>query len=321
MTKMRYALIALAAALAACQTTKRDGGKAEAIVKTDMATEAPELEGDDATRIVRRTERNVDYYQELRLQGQTQQMVALHRTIGRTVDTEFPVFKKMAFDREYKTIQRNMAVKCLGFAIEKREEARETLLALLEENDLTIVSNAALGLGVLRDPETDMTRLIRLLGHGNLDLRVNVASAVKELWRVKETPRRLTPQHWAAIDRLVTLMGDQGSTRGRRAAVWALANLHHPDVLEHLVSALQDKDEMVQIGGLYGIERLGDQRALEPLFLFLEDGPTSNAESWAKNALVSIAIKGGFANTPAQLQDLGTSPKLWRKWFKTQRMK
>jgi len=70
-----------------------------------------------------------------------------------------------------------------------------------------------------------------------------------------------------------------------------------------------------------GIERLGDARALDPLFEYLDSAPSDEAASWAVNALKTIAVQNGFAKTPAELDSLGTSGRQWRKWFRAQRMK
>ena len=87
------------------------------------------------------------------------------------------------------------------------------------------------------------------------------------------------------------------------------------------MSALDDADAVVQIGGLMGIERLGDARALEPLFEYLDGSPSDEAASWAVNALKTIAVQNGFAQTRSELESLGTSARQWRKWFRAQRAK
>ncbi|MHC5032301.1 MAG: HEAT repeat domain-containing protein [Planctomycetota bacterium] len=302
---------------AACETAKTGE---TTLPDTEAIKDAPEITGDEATQLVRRTERNVKQYEELRLQGQTGSMVAVRRTIAQTVDDNFATFKRVALDEE-SSVQRNMAIQALGFANEYRDEARDMLVAMLGDDDPWILANAALALSRLKDPETDLSRLITLVGHADKEVRTNAATALMEIYNVQQTPRRLTPQHYAAIDRLVSLLHDKATTRGRRAAVFALANLQHPEVLDHLASALEDSDEMVQIGGLYGIERLGDQRGLEPVLEFMSSTPSAEAASWAKKALVRIAVQGGFTNTPSELDKLGTSAKLWRKWFRAARNK
>ncbi|MHC4670204.1 MAG: HEAT repeat domain-containing protein [Planctomycetota bacterium] len=256
---MRCALLGLALLAGACSGPRKGETK---LPDSEVMKDTPELTDDEAAQLMRRTERNVKLYEDLRLQGQTQKMVALHRTIGRTVDDNFATFRGVALQGKL-AVKRNMAVKCLGFAVAERAKARDTLVQLLEEEDPFLLANASLALSILRDKETDLTRLIRLLGHADKEVRTNAATALMEIFNVKETPRRLTPQHYAAIDSLVSLLNDPATTRGRRAAVFALANLRHPETLDHLISALQDSDELVQIGGLYGIELLGDQRALE----------------------------------------------------------
>ena len=97
--------------------------------------------------------------------------------------------------------------------------------------------------------------------------------------------------------------------------------MRHPDTLPHLTSALSDDDKQVQWGGLNGIKLLGDQRSLEAVLQYLESGPTTEGESWAIQALESIAVQGGFVKHRAELKDLGASPRAWRSWFRERRMK
>ena len=286
----------------------------------EVAKDAPELKGDEASTLVRTTHRNVQHYQTLLAQGQTREALAMHQTVGRAVDDNFATFRTKALDTSSYTV-RNMAVTCLGFSLLRRAQARDLLLSLLIDDEPWIMANAAMGLSVLKDPDTDLTRLIRLCTHGDAELRTSAATALKELFLVRETPRELTPQYWAALDALVALLHDKVTTRGRRAAAWALGNMRHPATLEHLVAALKDKDEMVQVGGLRGIELLGDQRALDPVIEFLDGSPTTSAQSYARRALVAIAIQSGFTKTPSELEPLGTNARLWRDWFRSQRMR
>ena len=305
-------LIALLS-LAGCVTTSDEPPPIKLIVK-----EPPFVEGDETSILVRDTQRNVAQYEELRMQMQTQKMVSLHRVIARAVDDNFALFRERALEGKT-TLERDPAVRCIGFSIDNRTEARETLIVLLEDRDVTIVRNAALSLGFLRDPETDIGPLVRLLGSGDIWIRTNAATALKELFLVKETPRKLTPQYYTAIDRLVNLMNDQTSTRARIAAAWALSNLRHPEVLDHLIAALEDDEISVQVAGLRGIKLLGDQRALEAVLSFLEGSPTDEPASWAKLALESIAIQSGLAKHASELQANGTSGRKWREWFRSSR--
>lgn len=288
----------------------------------DQVKKALEEGGDEQGQLVRRTYQNVRRYEELRIEGQEQPMAAMRRTIGRTVDEGFGVFEKYAFDKESTTL-RNWAISCLGFAIEKRVDATRLLESLLKDpaSPPWFLGNACMALSVLHDKETDLSVVIPLVSHPDPEVRTCAATAIKEIWLVIPTPRDLTPQYYAAIDRLVALLHDDATTRGRRAAVWALANLHHPAVLEHLISALNDRDVEVQIGGLRGIEMLGDPRALEALFEYLDGSPQDGPASFAVRALQQIAVQNGFAQTKSELESLGTSDRAWRKWFKAQRTK
>jgi len=319
MSVMRCALLALALLAVACGSTPKDED-VTTIVETEIIKDSPELGQDETGRLLRRTDNNVKQHEELRLQGMTQQMVAVHRTIAQSVDDNIDTFRKVALEGDL-LLQRNMAVKCLGFAVEQREKARDTLLVLLNDDSVTIVANAVRGLGLLRDKETDITPIVTLCGSGDPAIRTNAAATLAALFLIRETPRQLTPQYHAAIDRLVVLLHDESYTRSRRAAAWALANLRHPSTLEHLISALHDADVQTQIGGLRGLELLGDQRSLDSLLDYLDDAPTTEAASWARQALEKIAIQGGFAKNAAELTELGTNPRLWRKWFQAARMR
>ena len=277
---------------------------------------------DDDTRMVRNTSESVKRYEELRLQGLTRAMLALRSTIARTVDDNFDVFRDMALDGKLQ-IHRNMAVRCLGFASERREDAREALIQIASnrEEKTFMVANAALGLGILHDPETPLEPIVALMGSGDSSIRTNAAQALSEIVKIKKTPRELTPQYLAAIDRCATMLYDKYNRNGRRAAVYALANMRHPYNLEHLMAALGDDDEDVQIGGLFGIDLLGDQRAIEALLEYLRDGPTTAGITWAVKALKTIALQSGLAKSPAELQDLDDSARKWDEFFRGARMR
>jgi HEAT repeat protein len=311
---------ALALALAACSAPKKES--TISVPYDDQVKEALEHEGNEEGQLVRRTRMNVRRYEELRIEMQEQPMAAMRRSIGQSVDESFDVFVKYARDKASSTL-RTWSITCLGFAIEKRVQARELLQSLLTEIDPPPwdLANACQALAVLRDKETDLSLVIPLVGHGNPEVRASAATAIKEIWFVTGSPRELTPQHHAAIDRLVGLLHDDATIRGRRAAAWALANLRNPAVLDHLISAIQDDDPEVQVGGLRGIEMLGDARALEPLFEYLDSNPEEGPTSFAVRALQQIAVQNGFAQTKSELESIGTSGKAWRKWFRAQRSK
>ncbi|MDH3591441.1 MAG: hypothetical protein OER88_06160 [Planctomycetota bacterium] len=313
-----FLLAVLGAVLPACSSTPRES-ETTAPFSPEAQQDGPEFSTDEGIRLIRSTERNVKHHSELMLQGKTQQMVALRRAVGRTVDDNFQTFEDTALKSEW-VIHRNMAVKCIGFAVEERERAFQVLAQIAAEEDVTLVNNAALGMGMLRDKNIDLTILIKLLAHGNVDVKTSAATSIREIWLLQETPRELTPEHWTTIDRLLGLLHERRFARARRAAIWAFANLRHPDVLDHLVSALKDEDEYVQIGGLVGLERLGDQRGLEPILVYLEEGPTTSGVSYARKALVAIAVQAGFAKTPSECDVLGDNPRTWRQWIGVKRM-
>jgi len=320
MGKMRRALLVTALLVGGCASEKKEPSLI--VPYEDKVRAALDETGNERGQLVRRTYMNVRRYEELRIEMQEQPMAAMRRTIARTVDDDFDTFQHYALDKTSATL-RNWAVACLGFAIEKHVEARKLLQSLILDEDSPpwLLANACQALSVLKDKDTDLNLVIRLVGHGDPEVRTSAATAIKEIWLVTPTPRELTPEYYAAIDRLVGLLHDDATTRGRRAAVWALANLHHPAVLDHLISALNDPDAEVRIGGLRGIEMLGDPRALDALFEYLDGSPQDGPASFAVRALQQIAVQNGFSQTKSELESLGTSGKAWRKWFKAARLK
>ncbi|MGQ0614853.1 MAG: HEAT repeat domain-containing protein [Planctomycetaceae bacterium] len=280
----------------------------------------PEVAERESTKIVRRVNRNIDLWQELLLQGKPSQAHGLRLSIAREVDENFPVFESVAREGEF-TQLRNLAVKGVAFASAKRADARALLDHLLGDPQITILQNAALGHGILGDPDTDLSKLIALAGHGDVEVRTNAASSLGKLFRLKEIPRELSQEYRIAIDRLGGLMLEQTSVRARRAAVVALANLHHPETLPLLVNSLEDEDVQVQISGLFGLKELADQRALDPVLQYLRGNPSEAGASWAAEVLVRIALEGGFTQDASELEALGTNPGAWKSWFDTARMR
>ncbi|MGH7162741.1 MAG: HEAT repeat domain-containing protein, partial [Planctomycetota bacterium] len=280
----RAACALLLAALAGCRSGDR---------KTTQVTPVPRLPKEvserESTKLVLRTKRNIAMWQELKDQGKPTQARSLRSAIAGEVDRQFDDFLSVA--REGEVLQlRSPAVMALGFAQERRDAARDALLGFLEDPSAYIVQNALRALGVLAHPETDLTVLIRMVGHGDPVARANAADALGVLFYQRATPRELTQEYRVAIERLGTLLVDRTNTPGRRAAAGALGNIHHPDVLELLVLALKDEDETVQIAALAGLRELADPRSLETLFAFLDDTSNDAAASWAREALARIAV-------------------------------
>ena len=117
------------------------------------------------------------------------------------------------------------------------------------------------------------------------------------------------------------MVTDKHNRHGRRAAAYALANMRHPQTFDLLVVALEDDDIQVQMGGLRGLELLGDQRGIEPLLEYLRGSPPTSATTWAVKALKAIALQSGLAKDPGELSKLGDSARDWDDFFRGARMR
>jgi hypothetical protein len=304
-----------------CVSTDDNEEPSNIIVVTEAGAEIEEtLALNDQTKLVRQTSESVNTYFELRIQGRTQAAKALRSTIAARVDEDYATFEDMALEGDL-LLKRNIAVACLGFASENRVQARTALLRIAENNSemAFLRANAIRAVGILLDPETPLAPVITLLGARDKQLQTEAAGTFKELARVKKTPKVLTPQYHVAIERLAAMLYVKSNQNGRVHAVWALANLRHPATFDHLVAALGDRYEEVQIGALYGLTLLGDQRAIEPLLSFLGDGQTTTAESWCVKALKAIVVQAGLATDRSELIPLGTSPRKWREYIRAAR--
>ena len=306
----RFLILALAAAVA-CKSNPAITTKVHPI-----SLELPEqLERQPSTQLVRRAARNTTIWQDLITQGRPDQATALAIAIGRTVDENFEVFVEVARNGVLKTL-RNEAVKCLAFSREHRLEATTVLMGMLDDPTPAIVANAVRGIGLLKDSRTELAPLIHLLAHGSPTVRTESARALKELFMGREPMLVLTPQQRVALDRLGAMSTDRTNTAGRRAAVWALAYMRNPETLYFLISSLEDTDVRVQVGGLLGIERLADPRAIAPLIEYLNRNPTEAGSSWARRALIKIAVAEGRAASEAELATMGTGVAEWQDLFR-----
>ncbi len=283
---------------------------------TPISLELPEqLERQPSTKLIRRTARNTTIWQELITQGRPDQATSLAIAIGRTVDENFEVFVDVAQNGVLKTL-RNEAVKCLAFSRKHRFEATNVLMGMLDEPTPAIVANAVRGIGLLKDPRTDIAPLIDLLSHGTPTVRTESARALKELFAEREPMLFLTAQQRVALDRLAGMTTDRTNTAGRRAAVWALAYMRNPETLDFMISALEDTDVRVQVGGLFGIESLADPRAIAPLIRYLSRTSTEAGSSWARRALIKIAVAEGRAASEGELAKMGTGVAEWQDFFR-----
>ncbi|MEE8106402.1 MAG: HEAT repeat domain-containing protein [Planctomycetota bacterium] len=290
-----------------------------------MPTLPKSLTDKESTKLVRATNRNIQNWHDLMfVQGSTLAGQALRKNIQETVDDNFETFSQVALtpDHDYKPLA-IMAVRGIAFSFKHRDEGRDILLSLLQNESPTMIANAALGLGMLKSKKTseiDLATLITLLEHRNRGVRTNAADALGELFRIKQTPRELTSMYREAIDRLTVIGQDRDNVFGRRAASAALGNLHHPASFDALVEMLDDTDIQVQIGVLDALRKLKDPRALEYVLDYLDDNSTGPGGSHAQKTLEDICISAGLMKDARDATDLGTSARRWRQYIDAARM-
>jgi HEAT repeats len=191
--------------------------------------------------------------------------------------------------------------------------ALDPLIDLLASDDNQLVQNALLGLWRLRDPDTQIEPILRLLVESpDPDVRGNAALALSSI---------VTAERGAdVIDVLLTATNDR-SARVRVHAITALAATQHPAATGRLLKLLDDPYELIQANAARAIGTLGDKRNCGALVLRLEnldrttpDGksrkPTDldHRRSFLRGYLIeSLQILSG--------ETYGDDVEKWREWW------
>lgn len=191
--------------------------------------------------------------------------------------------------------------------------ALEPLLDLLSRDDSQLVQNALLGLWRLRDPETRLEPILRLLVESpDAEVRANAALALTTI---------LTPARAAeAIDVLLTATNDR-SARVRVHAITALATGKHPASSGRLLKLLDDPYELIQANAARALGLLGERNNAGALVAALErlDKQTPTGKHRKPTDLDSRrTFLRGYLIESLQLlsgETYGDDIEKWREWW------
>jgi hypothetical protein len=184
------------------------------------------------------------------------------------------------------------------------QRSADVLLRLLEEDDEpSVLSSAAVGLGHLRD-ERGLDRLAGLAGHASADVRRGVVHGLMG----HDDDRAV-----AALIKLTTDLDDWA----RDWATFALAvqiDRDTPEVREALAARIEDPDPDARDEALLGLARRGDPRALEPA---LAAAPLLDASRPSlEEALVVLGADGADARLQPYLEELSADAEKRRYYGK-----
>ncbi len=207
--------------------------------------------------------------------------------IRQTVRLNFPMLLSMATEQDGMMVSnRAIAVAALGFS--EREEALDPLLNALASKHQTVITNAAFGLRMLRDPRTPAARLGEIIENEKvrLETRVGASDALLELQPVLHnsdaavlTWARLAYLPLDEIDPAIQLHAVRGLglTRDARHADTVLRFAKHSQPLIRCATAV-------------ALARLGKQDSYKTLLTMLGPGETNqNVRLYARKALMALA--------------------------------
>jgi len=209
---------------------------------------------------------------------------------------------------------RNIAARALGFATDS-SRAVPALVALLDAPDPGLVTSALASLYVLKDPETPLAPLLDLLGHPDVDVRVNDVLVIYAVirGRAKAGPLERTPEIREIAGQLLLVVATRTEDDFVRAnAAAALGAIGDPAATDVLVNLLGEESSRVRTRAAEGLGQLGRESAIPPLIDALEVS-TSPVES--RTIAAALGAIGRDAGFPVSEAALGLDPESWRSWY------
>ncbi len=197
--------------------------------------------------------------------------------------------------------------------------AIEPLVDLLASTDKNLVQNALLGLWRLRDPETPLGPILKLLQtEPDPDVRANAALALTTI---------LTPERAGdAIDVLLTATDDVNA-RVRVQAVTALGSLKHPASTGRLLKLLDDPYILIQANAARALGQLGEKRNAGALVTHLEQLKTDTPSGKFRKPMDvdkrRELLRAFLIEALEKLsgENFGTETEKWRAWWDEERKK
>jgi HEAT repeat protein len=160
-----------------------------------------------------------------------------------------------------------------------------TLIEVLNDEDSSVRSVAALALGSIGGDENIVPVLIKALGDEDKEVRESVVlalgrmgkpakEAVPELVQLLEDSHSRTIRYYAAgalgkigtpdvIPALVKALNNEDSSFNRRGIIEGLKQIGTPDVIPALIRALNDEDWLVRFDAVQALKQIGTPEALK----------------------------------------------------------
>jgi len=198
---------------------------------------------------------------------------------------------------------RREAAKALGFIKDAR--AATSLLEALSDRDTNVRMYAAYALGEIKDARA-APALLKALGDPEWCVRDQAAWALREIRdpKIADSLVAALNEDNADVTQILWLLGsleyaqicnrlaallENADARTRKRGVHALSTLGGADVIDPLITALEDSDSGVRCCAVRGLLKTGDKRVKKPLEELAAREQDAAVREAAENALIEMS--------------------------------
>ncbi len=207
-----------------------------------------------------------------------------------------------------------IASRALGFCGHP-EKVVPTLVENLDHENAAVINSSLVSLYLLAWPETPLAPMIRLLNHGDDDIRANDTLAIYAVLKARRIGG-IVPMDAEVRDllgRLLVTVSDPRDpfVRGNAAAI--LGVIGHAGSTDVLINLLDDESSAVRTRAAEALGQLRQEAAIAPLIGALRMSMSPGETRLIIAALDSIARDLGY---PCDKEALGPDHKRWDSWYR-----
>lgn len=226
--------------------------------------------------------RNIDIWANLSLRGNPQKDTRRLNQIESAIRYQAATHAAMLEDELGTGPVRNRSIAATALGFTDSSAALGALLAALEDQEAVVVSNALLGLSILADPNTPLTRIAGLLSDRSAD--ASVRNNAGEVLRAMPSSRLLGSESDAVRRGARFALGD-AEPQVRVHGALLLARLEDVESFDEIASLLDDEVPLVRSAASRAVAYLGAEkgelmgRATRALVAALGEADSSSFES------------------------------------------
>ena len=226
--------------------------------------------------------RNIDIWANLALRGNPNKDVRRLNQIESAIRYQAATHAAMLEDELGTGPVRNRSIAATALGFSESVRSLGPLFAALEDPEAIVVANALLGLSILADPDTPLTRIAGLLSDRSAD--ASVRNNAGEVLRAMPTSRLLGEESDAVRRAARFALGD-AEPQVRIHGALLLARMEDVESFDEIASLLEDEVPLVRSAASRAVAYLGAEkgevmgRATRALVVAMRDADSSTFES------------------------------------------